>query len=94
MPRLADYKGRLADIPFDFQELIGALAPRHVFISAPLGDANFRWQSVDNIVKAALPVFKLHDASAYLRVVHPDCPHDFPDAMRQIAYRLFDERLK
>ena len=28
MPKLADYKGRLADIPFDFHELIGALAPR------------------------------------------------------------------
>ena len=28
MRKLADYKGRLADIPFDFHELIGALAPR------------------------------------------------------------------
>ena len=34
MPKLADYKGRLADIPFDFHELIGALAPRHVLIIA------------------------------------------------------------
>ena len=47
MPRLADYRGRLADIPFDFHELIAALAPRPVFINAPLRDANFRWQSVD-----------------------------------------------
>src|SRR5207249_11546129 len=38
MPRLADYQGRLREIPFDFHELIGALAPRAVFISAPLGD--------------------------------------------------------
>jgi len=29
-----------------------------------------------------------------LRVEHPDCGHDFPDGMRQIAYRLFDENLK
>ena len=28
MPRLSDYRGRLRDIPFDFHELIGALAPR------------------------------------------------------------------
>ena len=35
MPRLAEYRGRLAEIPFDFHELIGALAPRHVLIDRP-----------------------------------------------------------
>ena len=30
MRKLADYKGRLADIPFDFHEMIGALAPRRL----------------------------------------------------------------
>jgi dienelactone hydrolase len=94
MPRLADYKGRLADIPFDFHELIAALAPRRVFISAPLGDSNFKWQSVDKIVKAALPVFKLHDAAANLRVLHPDCPHDFPPEVREQAYAWIDSALK
>ena len=39
-----------------------------MLISAPLGDSNFKWQSVDNIVKAALPVFKLHGAAENLRV--------------------------
>jgi hypothetical protein len=34
MLRLADYRGRLEDIPFDFSELIGALAPRPVFVNA------------------------------------------------------------
>jgi hypothetical protein len=32
MRKLAEYKGRLAEIPFDFHEMIGSLAPRHVFI--------------------------------------------------------------
>ncbi len=94
MPKLADYKGRLADIPFDFHELIGALAPRRVFISAPLGDSNFKWQSVDKIVKAAAPVFKLHNAAANLRVLHPDCPHDFPPEIREQAYAWIDSVLK
>ncbi len=90
MPRLANYKGRLADIPFDFHELIGALAPRRVLISAPLGDSNFKWQSVDNIVKAALPVFRLHGAAENLRVLHPDCAHDFPPEIREQAYAWID----
>jgi hypothetical protein len=51
MSRLTDYRRRLAEIPFDFHELIGALAPRPVFVNAPLRDANFCWQSVDEVLK-------------------------------------------
>ena len=75
--KLADYQGRLADIPFDFHELIGALAPRHVLIVAPKKDPNFRADSVDRIAAAARPVFKLYGHADRLRVEHPDCGHDF-----------------
>jgi len=94
MLKLAGYAGRLADIPFDFHELIGALAPRVCFINAPLKDSNFKWQSVDRVVAAAAQVYKLHGKPASLIVEHPDCDHDFPDAMREKAYRLFEENLK
>jgi dienelactone hydrolase len=94
MPKLAEYKGRLADIPFDFHEMIGALAPRHVLIIAPLKDSNFKHDSVDRIAAAAKPVFKLYDHEDRLRVEHPDCPHDFPPEMREEAYKLFDAVLK
>ena len=92
MPKLLDYP--LAEIPFDFHEMIGALAPRACFISAPLGDTNFKWRSVDDIFKAALPVYQLRQASNNLRVIHPDCGHGFPPEIRAMAYRLFDENLK
>ena len=94
MPRLADYRGRLEDIPFDFHELIGALAPRHVLIVAPLHDSNFRADSVDRIAAAARPVFELYGHPDRLAVEHPDCDHDFPDEMREKAYRLFDKVLR
>jgi dienelactone hydrolase len=94
MPRLTDYMERVAEIPFDFQELIGALAPRHVFLSAPLGDTNFNWQSVDRITRAAAPIYKLYDARDRLRVVHPDCAHDFPPEVREEAYRWLDAVLR
>jgi hypothetical protein len=93
MRKLADYKGRLADIPFDFHEMIGALAPRHVLIIAPKKDSNFRADSVDRIVAAARPVFKLLGHEDRLMVEHPDCGHDFPVEMREKAYRLFDRVL-
>jgi hypothetical protein len=94
MPKLAQYASSLGNIPFDFYELIGALAPRVVFVNAPKADANFKWQSVDKIVASARPIFKLYGVEDHLRVEHPDCPHDFPDDMRQMAYKIFDENLK
>jgi hypothetical protein len=94
MPRLLDYQDRLEDIPFDFHELIGALAPRSCFISAPLGDTNFKWRSVDNIAEAASQIYQLYGIPKNLRVEHPDCGHLFPKEMREIAYQLFDEKLR
>ncbi len=94
MLKLANYRGRLAEIPFDFHELIGALAPRVCFISAPLKDSNFRWQSVDHIAAAAAPIYRLHGKPEHLLVEHPDCDHDFPDAMRTRAYQLFEQHLR
>lgn len=94
MLKLAEYKGRLKDIPFDFHEMIGALAPRHVFIVAPLKDSNFKHDSVDRIVAAAKPVFKLHGHEDRLKVTHPDCPHDFPNESREEAYKLIESVLK
>lgn len=94
MPRLAEYAGRLKEIPFDFHEMIGALAPRRVLISASLGDANFHWQSVDKVAAAARPVYALLGAPDALQVIHPEGPHDFPDSAREQAYRLLADGLK
>jgi len=94
MLKLANYRGRLEEIPFDFHELVAALAPRVCFINAPLKDSNFKWDSVDRIAAAAAQIYKLHGKSANLLVEHPDCDHDFPDAMREKAYKLFETHLR
>ncbi len=94
MPRLLAYEKRLEEIPFDFHEMIGALAPRPCFISAPLRDDNFQWQSVDRVASAARQVYGLYGKPDNLRVEHPDCTHDFPDEIRRIAYTVFDRHLR
>jgi len=94
MPRLLDYAGHLEDIPFDFHELIGSLAPRPLFINSPLHDTNFKRRSVDEIVRAAEPVYGLYKARANLQVKHPDCAHDFTPEMRLVAYEFLDKALK
>ncbi len=94
MPALKAYRTRLADTPFDFYELIGALAPRPLFINAPLGDANFKSASVDQIVQAATAVYRLYGVTGNLRLHHPASRHEFPDEQRQQAYQLLDQVLR
>jgi dienelactone hydrolase len=94
MLKLADYKGRLNEVPFDFPELLAALAPRDVYINAPLRDGNFRWKSVDLCVDAAKKVYALHGKENAITVDHPDSDHDFPDAQREKAYALIEKILK
>lgn len=94
MPKLANYAGQLEKIPYDFHELIGALAPRVCFINAPLKDANFKWDSVDKVVAAAKPIYQLYGKPQNLMVEHPDSEHDFPDVMREQAYQLITRELR
>ncbi len=94
MPRLAGYAGRLGEIPFDFPDVLEAIAPRTVFINAPLGDDNFRWQSVDRVVAAARPAFAALNAADALQVRHPDSRHRFPPELRNEAYEVLDRVLR
>lgn len=86
MPELGNYVSRVAEVPFDFYELVACLAPRPFFVNAPLKDANFYWDSVDRIAAAAKPVYALHRAESKIRIEHPDCAHDFPDPVRMQSY--------
>ncbi|MFT5466061.1 MAG: hypothetical protein ACI8UO_001159 [Verrucomicrobiales bacterium] len=90
MPRLSDYRGKLDQIPFDFTEMLGALAPRSVYVNAPLGDSNFRWKSVDRCAAAAEPIFKLAGTDAQIVIDHPDYNHDFQKPQRDAAYSMID----
>jgi hypothetical protein len=65
-----------------------------VFISAPLHDSNFRSESVDEIVRAAEPVYRLFNAAENVHVEHPDCGHDSPPEVRAAAYDFLDKVLK
>ncbi|NQV25947.1 MAG: alpha/beta hydrolase [Rhodopirellula sp.] len=94
MPRLSDYRGRLNEIPYDFPELLGALAPRPVFVNAPLHDSNFVAASIDRCADAARPVYKLLGNEKGLVIRHPDSDHNFPDDMRAEAYQLIDSVLR
>ncbi|MBI3119133.1 MAG: alpha/beta fold hydrolase [Candidatus Hydrogenedentes bacterium] len=94
MPRIASEYGKdPRRMPFDFPEVLGALAPRPVFINAPLRDANFEVSGVRDCTGAAQKIYALYGAPEHLKAVHPDAEHDFPDAERQEAYAFLEEHL-
>ena len=83
MPRIAARKPEA--MPFDFKDVLAAIAPRPVFVNAPLRDANFDASGVDDAVRDA--------KHPKIRVEHPDCEHDFPPEIRQAAYAWLDYSL-
>jgi pimeloyl-ACP methyl ester carboxylesterase len=81
-------------IPFDFAEVLAAIAPRAIFVVAPLNDDNFDITGVKETLSAARPVFQLLGHAENLQAVHPDSKHDVPDAERMQAYAFLDRFLK
>jgi dienelactone hydrolase len=95
MPRIATEYGKSpAQMPFDFCEVLAAIAPRRVLIVAPLGDDNFDVIGVREAVASAEPVYSLLGVRNNLRAICPDGGHDFPDDARETAYRFLDDALR
>jgi fermentation-respiration switch protein FrsA (DUF1100 family) len=95
MPRLRTVYGLKPEkVPFDFPEVVAALAPRAFLASAPLKDHNFDVQGVRDCIAAARPVYELLGAGEKLSANYPNCAHDFPPQARKVAYEWLDRWLK
>ncbi|MEZ6059621.1 MAG: alpha/beta fold hydrolase [Planctomycetaceae bacterium] len=94
MPRLRDEFGLDPNrVPFDFYEVIAALAPRAFFSSSPVHDDNFDVAGVKKAIPKAAEVYRRFDAESQLQVRYPECDHDFPTETRADAYRFIDSVL-
>src|SRR6185369_9122676 len=68
MPRIASiYHKNPKQMPFDFPEVIAAIAPRPVLAICPTEDANFEVTGTDDCVNAAKPVYELLGAPDALK---------------------------
>lgn len=94
MPRIASQYGATAQhMPFDFPEVLAAIAPRPLFVNAPLHDDNFAVEGVRKCEAAVRPLLELLGKSAATRFEYPDEQHDFPDLMRVEAYAWLKDNL-
>ncbi|QDU31554.1 FG-GAP repeat protein [Anatilimnocola aggregata] len=95
MPRIRDaYENNPDKMPFDFHEVLAAIAPRSVFVAAPLHDANFDNAGVRKVMTSAGRVYELLGANSKLQAIYPDCAHDFPDDVRKQVYDWLTKELK
>jgi len=95
MPLIAEkYHNSPLSIPFDFPDLLVALAPRPIFINAPLHDHNFDVMGVRECVSLAIPIYKdVFKVGERLVAHYPDAGHEFPAKIRAEAYSFFDRWL-
>jgi len=105
MPRIAsDFGSDARRLPFDFPELLAALAPRPFLAVAATRDSDFDVSGVRDALAAAGPVYALFatDAKANrpaapssdrLLGLYPDAPHSFPAPARQRAYEFLERWL-
>ncbi|GIW94197.1 MAG: hypothetical protein KatS3mg110_2238 [Pirellulaceae bacterium] len=94
MPRIAAEYGNDPDrVPFDFYEVLAAIAPRAVFVNAPIHDSNFAVEGVQKIEQKCRQVYGLWNQPPP-RFVYPDCGHDFPPEVRQEVYDWLDKVLR
>lgn len=102
MPRIRDeYSNDPNKVPFDFYEVLAAIAPRAVFINAPVSDDNFDVTGVRKVVDSVRDVYDLYGATKNFgdignRLIsrYPECSHDFPSEIREEAYAWLSEQLK
>jgi dienelactone hydrolase len=96
MPRIAERYGKdPAKVPFDFPDVLAALAPRPLFINAPLHDENFEVSGVNDCIAAAQAVYAtVYKTADRLVAVHPNAGHSFPPEARERAYLFLDRWLR
>ncbi len=94
MPLLATkYKVDGDRIPFNFDDVISAIAPRAFFSVSPLNDSNFDVKGVKAGIALASKIYRKLDREEMLQVRYPAAEHDFPLENRKEAYAFIDRIL-
>ena len=95
LPSIRDVYGSDPDkVPFDFYELIAALAPAAFFSNSPLRDSNFDYRGIEKAAPQVRRIYGLHGVPDKLRITYPDDGHDFPAEEREESYRFLEKWLK
>jgi acetyl esterase/lipase len=83
-----------SQLPFNFSDVISAIAPRAFFSVSPLNDSNFNLEGVKTGISIAKKSYEHFGVEDMIQVRHPDAEHDFPVESRKEAYEFIDKILQ
>ena len=78
MPRVAERYCSDPDLmPWDFSDVVAALAPKDLFVNTPLHDDNLEVSGVRDSVESAMPTYQTLDAGDLLVATYSKCKTRF-----------------
>ena len=83
IPRLGFFVGEESRIPYDFPEILGAIAPRPLLIIAPTWDRFADFNNVQECVNEVRKVYKLYNAAQNLDEFTPEDYNRFSPEMKK-----------
>ena len=90
MPRISTLYRQMGSLmPFDFHDILGAIAPTPIFINAPTKDS-FRLDGVELAVATARVDAAERGFEGHIALESPACEHDFPLQVRDKCYAWLD----
>jgi dienelactone hydrolase len=94
LPKLGFFVGYEKRTPYDFHEILAAIAPRPVLIIAPQLDKEAPFQDVKQCVEEVRKVYQLHNKNSSLDFYTPNDYNRFSLQMRQKMFNWIDVTLK
>ncbi len=86
MPKLGFFLGHENRLPFDFDQVLAAIAPRPVLAVAPTMDRYYPLEDVRRLAAAVEPVYRLLGREQGIEVLAPKEFSRFPNAIQKPAY--------
>lgn len=71
IPKLGFFIGHEDRIPYDFDEIVGCIAPRPVLIISPLMDQDLHIKDIENSVERSREIYELHGLKNNIRLFEP-----------------------
>jgi len=91
IPRLGFFIGNEDRIPFDYQEILGSIAPRPILLIAPTLDQAASLEGIKSTVTEARKIYKLLGVPDKLSLNSPDDFNRFSNEMQKIIFDWAEE---
>ncbi|CAG5000802.1 hypothetical protein DYBT9275_02535 [Dyadobacter sp. CECT 9275] len=91
MPRLGFFVQHEERLPFDFQEILAAIAPRPILIIAPEYDTEAVLPAIEEAVREASRVHRFYPKSGDIQVLKPKSENRLSGEIKSVVYKWASE---